>query len=119
MPRYYVNKIYDYEVEKYPVKNYIARKCSRLPFIAGKYIRKEKRPRISTAKKVVKSALSVALMDRAQSLRFQRDCEKREQDYALGIQNVALARSAEVVTLRARAEKAKQSLQAFYQRSHF
>lgn len=92
MPRYYAEKIFKSEQRLHPLESH------------------------SKAKVLVKSPLSVALANRAFDLR----CELSEQAFRCHpnepFKQVVLSEDS---TLLRRSYKAQQSLQAFYQRSHF
>ena len=99
MPRYYSDKIFNHEVDKYAIKTLFNYR--------------------SEAKAMVKSALSRAIADRI----FLLQCQ--HTDSALSGSGNILAspyqalRLSESFSLSDRNQKAKQSLQAFYKRSYF
>lgn len=99
MPRYYSDKIFNHQVEKYAIKTVFNYR--------------------SEAKSMVKSALSRALADRAFLLRCLRDSDALAANEGNGVSAYLATRLSESSTLLSRDFKAKQSLQAFYQRSRF
>lgn len=102
MPRYYAEKIYKGVKPAHP----FARRCSI-------------KTRQETSLVMVETALSRALADRAQALRWEFHLQQLEQNKDDGYNGYKKSLLSETISLVQRDSEAKNSLVSFYRKSKF